>query len=114
MSTEIHPFLRLATPARVSAWAPESRKPWDAETVRSFASASGWVTDSGNPSGIARVVPVTLDNSYSIRVLYAFAPMRGDQALTRNLYTADQMAEKLNGYGSVPAEVFISSREAVE
>lgn len=106
-----HPYLRVARVARVSARSPEHRKPWCASSVELFVDKSGWVFCEER-ANLSRIVPFVLPDASG--PLYGWVPMEGEQGLCRKLYSAQNMADFLNGLECVPAEVSITFREAVE
>lgn len=107
-----HPFLRVARSARVTVRMPEAKKPWCPKTVEVFAAKSGWIVPEQDTWKLHRIVPFAVPTSPEL--LYGLVPVEGKQELTRNLYTADEMARFLNNRDFVPAEVSITARVAVE
>lgn len=111
-----HPFLRLAKPARVTARAPESPKPWSVDMLPAFVDKSGWVCrcDKEGLMELWRVVAVrqgVLPTPFMYHLVHI---QTSDQGIGAAPGCCEDMVRRLNMFGFVPAEVNLNFREAVE
>lgn len=111
-----HPFVRRAKPARLTARAPESPKPWDAEMLPAFVDKSGWVFhyDHEDIMRLHRIVALRQDATPMPVYYHLVRISEEEQTVAGHPMLRDEMVRVLNANEFVPAEVEIRFREAVE